>query len=87
MSLNIKNPETCRLVKELADLTGESMTGAVTEAVRERLDRLREPQADDADVRLERMLAIAREIRESAPPGYFEQDFDELLYDEDGLPK
>jgi antitoxin VapB len=37
MSLNIKNPETYRLVKELADATGESMTTAVTEAVRERL--------------------------------------------------
>ena len=37
MGLNIKNPETHRLAEELAKLTGESMTAAVTTAVRERL--------------------------------------------------
>ena len=31
MSLYIKNDETCRLARELAQLTGESMTGAITE--------------------------------------------------------
>ena len=30
MSLNIKNEETCRLVREFARLTGETMTGAIT---------------------------------------------------------
>ena len=44
MGLNIKNPETYRLVEELAKRTGESMTAAVTIAVRERLDRLRSEQ-------------------------------------------
>ncbi|HEX9867242.1 MAG TPA: type II toxin-antitoxin system VapB family antitoxin, partial [Candidatus Tectomicrobia bacterium] len=37
MTLNIKNPETHRLATELARLTGETLTQAVTEAVRERL--------------------------------------------------
>jgi antitoxin VapB len=41
MALNIKDEETQKLAQELAKLTGESMTAAVTEAVRERLDRLR----------------------------------------------
>jgi antitoxin VapB len=36
-----QNNETYRLVEELAKLTGETLTGAVTQAVRERLDRLR----------------------------------------------
>ena len=36
MSLNIKNEETCRLAGELAHLTGETMTGAITVALRER---------------------------------------------------
>ena len=45
MSLNIKNEETYRLAQELAQLTGESMTAAVTEAVRERLYGRREPTA------------------------------------------
>ena len=34
--MNIKNAEAHRLAEELAKLTGESLTGAVTEAVRER---------------------------------------------------
>jgi len=38
--INIKNPETQALAHELAALTGESMTGAITTAVRERRDRL-----------------------------------------------
>jgi antitoxin VapB len=87
MGLNIKNVETCRLVKELADETGESMTAAVTEAVRERLDRVRAERGIDHDARVQRILDIAAAMRERAPAGYFDQDFDELLYDEKGLPK
>ena len=44
MGLNIKNPETYRLVEELAKRTGETMTAAITIAVRERLDRVRSEQ-------------------------------------------
>ena len=42
MGLNIKNEETCRLVQELAQLTGESLTAAVTGAVKEKLSHLRD---------------------------------------------
>ena len=87
MSLNIKNPETYQLAKELADETGLSMTAAVTEAVREQLARIRAAQGDEAEARIERMLGLAAEIRRRAPAGYFDQDFDDLLYDEKGLPK
>ena len=48
MSLNIKNDETCRLVGELARLTGETMTGAITIALRERLERERCRRGADA---------------------------------------
>jgi antitoxin VapB len=41
MALNIKDARTDKLVRELAAETGESMTAAVTVAVRERLERLR----------------------------------------------
>ena len=82
MSLNIKNAETYRLVKELADATGESMTEAVTVAVRERLARVR-PTID-----LERVDEILRDMHARVPPGFFDVDVDELLYDaETGLPK
>jgi antitoxin VapB len=85
MSLNIKNHETYRLVRELADLTGESMTGAVTEAVRERLERLRQP-ADETGM-AERIHAIALDMRARLPADFFDVEHGELLYDEDGLPK
>lgn len=40
MSLNIKNPQTVALVRELARRTGLSQTGAVEEAVRANLAQL-----------------------------------------------
>jgi len=46
MRLTIKNPETDRLARELVALTGESITAAVTIALRERLERFR--AIDDA---------------------------------------
>ena len=85
MSLNIKNEETCRLASELAGLTGESMTGAITVALKERLERERHERSVEA--RLKRMRAIsdrcAKLLREGGPP----IDHGDLLYDERGLPK
>lgn len=81
MSLNIKNEETHRLVRELADLTGESMTAAVTEAVRERLERIK------SDFQTGDIMELAREIRERLPPGYLDVEHGDLLYDDKGLPK
>ena len=85
MSLNIKNEETCRLAGELARLTGETMTGAITLALRERLER--EKRERSVEERLRRMRATAKQcaelLREGGPP----VDHGELLYDERGLPK
>lgn len=41
MALNIKDKETEALVTEITALTGETKTGAVRQAARERLERLR----------------------------------------------
>jgi antitoxin VapB len=41
MALNIKDKETEALVAELVAMTGETKTGAVRQAARERLERLR----------------------------------------------
>jgi antitoxin VapB len=41
MALNIKNEETEKLAAEVASLAGETKTGAVRQALRERRDRLR----------------------------------------------
>lgn len=81
MSLNIKNAETYRLIRDLAEATGESMTEAVTTAVRERLARIR------SDFDVEEVMELAREIRERLPPDFFDIEHGELLYDEEGLPK
>ena len=44
MAMNIKNPETERLARELANRTGESLTAAVTVALKERLERQKNPK-------------------------------------------
>jgi len=83
MSLNVKNPEAHKLARELADLTGESMSSAVTIAVRERRDRV---LADRSGGMAERMLKIGRDCAGRLPEHVRSIDHDKLLYDEDGLP-
>ena len=84
MSLNIKNEETHRLAQELAKLTGESMTAAVTEAVRERLERLRQNRRKNL---AERLMKIAKECGPLWKEPFRSIDHGDLLYDEKGLPK
>lgn len=86
MSLNIKNEETVRLVRELAAAMGVSMTAAIADAVQARLAQLRAAAPEPAfDV--DEFLAFARELGNRLGHDYLSQDFDELLYDERGLPK
>jgi antitoxin VapB len=84
MSLNIKNEETHRLIRALAALTGESMTAAVTEAVRERLERLRMAQSAAL---ADRLLAIGRDCAGRLDEPYRSAEHGDLLYDERGLPR
>jgi len=84
MSLNIKNPRTHQLAQELADLTGETLTGAVTEAVRERLERLRH---GDAPSLADRLLTIGRACATRLPEPYRSVDHGDLLYADDGMPR
>jgi antitoxin VapB len=84
MGMNIKNEQACRLAKQLAKLTGESLTTAVTEAVRERLARLRGERDID---RTERLLAIGRDCAAHLKKPFRTVDHAELLYNEHGLPK
>jgi len=73
MGLNIKNDETYRLVEELAKLTGETLTGAVTQAVRERL--------------ADRLLLIGKDCAARLKEPFRSADHGDLLYDERGLPR
>ena len=84
MSLNIKSEETHRLAQELARLTGESMTAAVTVAVRERLHRVRRERAMGL---ADRLLAIGRDCAVRLKEPFRSADHGDLLYDEGGLPR
>jgi len=81
MSLNIKNDETHRLAEELSQLTGESMTAAVTEALREKLDRVKSKGMK------ERIMKIAKQCAHRWKEPYRSMNHADLLYDEQGLPK
>ena len=70
--LNIKSEDGYRLATELALLTGESLTTAVTEALRERLER--EARARDRAQKLARLTALAAEIRASLRPAQPAED-------------
>ena len=83
MSLNIKNTQTHDLVQELAALTGETQTMAVTVAVRERLQRVRHLR--EAGL-AERLLAIGSDTAPRLREPYRSMDHGDLLYDERGLP-
>jgi antitoxin VapB len=83
MGLNIKNPETHWLAEELAKRNGESMTEAVTTAVRERLDRVRREQGVSL---ADRLLAIGQDCAGRMKEPFRPADHGELLYDDRGLP-
>ncbi len=85
MGLNIKNDETCRLAGELARLTGDTMTGAITIALRERLER--ERRVRGAERRLQEMQAIADRCARLLGPGPSAVQHGDVLYDERGLPR
>jgi antitoxin VapB len=84
MSLNIKSDEAHRLARELADATGESMTTAVIDAMREQLDRLKRGSRES---RIERILAIGRDCAAHLSDGTRTLDHGELLYNDQGLPR
>jgi antitoxin VapB len=83
MSLNIKSPQAHELAAELARLTGENMTKAVTEAIRERLER--EKRKRDVDKLFAELMEIADQC--AAYPRRDDRSLEELLYDERGLPR
>jgi antitoxin VapB len=83
MSLNIKSPEAHELAARLASLTGESITKAVTEAIRERLER--EKRKRDEDKLFAELMEIAEQC--AAYPRRDDRSLEEFLYDERGLPR
>ena len=88
MSLNIKNDDTHRMARELAQLTGENVTKAVSVAIRERLER--EKQSRAKQCRLEWLLQLSAKtapIMNRTSQGKASNEMIDDLYDpETGLP-
>ncbi len=82
MHLDIKSEE----VHGLARLTGESLTQAVTAAVKELLDRVR-GERGHARVRADVLLVIGRDTAHQLAAPVRNLDHGDLLYDERGLPR
>ena len=83
MGLNIKNAETERLIAQLAQLEGRNKTAVVTDAVRDRIARLRQHH----DGLAERLLAIGADCAARVSPEVKALDHGDYLYDEMGLPR
>lgn len=86
MALNIRNPEADALATELAELTGETKTEAVTRALRERLERTRRVRAMRSRRRLADEIAEIALHCSSLPRLDPRSDEEILGYDAHGLP-
>ena len=86
MSLNIKNPQAHTLAARLAKKTGETLTEAVTTALRERLARLEQTEGFDEE-RYQALKALVKDSRSLWRDSLLSVDHGELLYDARGLPK
>jgi antitoxin VapB len=84
MGMNIKNEEAQKLAHKLSELTGESLTAAVTEAVRERLERVQ--RAEGAGL-ADRLLRIGKDCAAHLKEPFRSADHGDILYDERGLPR
>ena len=85
MHLHIKNERAHQMAKELAELTGESMTEAVIHALEKRLGEERAKRRKSASEKRRATEALVEEIRRL--PVYDARHPDDMLYDKDGLPK
>lgn len=82
MALSIKDAEADRLAREVARATGESLTAAVIQSLRERLARVRRARGPSLS---EELLKIGRRCA-SLPLRDDRSANDIVGYDETGLP-
>jgi antitoxin VapB len=83
MAISMKDPETDRLARAVAALTGETLTAAVRKALAERLERERLRRGETPD-----LAARLREIGEhcASLPDFDTRSPDEIVgYDETGM--
>jgi len=85
VQLNIKDAETVRLARQLADATGQPITAAIRQALERELAR----REDEIQAKMARARAIIAEFREDMPEemrGKTSKEWMDSIYDEDGLP-
>ena len=83
--LNIKDPETVRLARALAEAKGSSVTSAIKAALE------RETQAREAEIesKIAAIMKISEDFRRNMPEqwrGKTSKEIMDEIYDEDGLP-
>jgi antitoxin VapB len=84
MALNIKNPETERLARELARRRGSGITEAITHALRSEVEReRRRPRPDSVEEVVRRVREISERVTQL--PVLDERSADEIIgYNEKG---
>lgn len=92
MGLNIKNERTHALVRQLAELTGQSQTSAVEDAVRHRIEQVeaeRRAVAGDLDLARQQIDQILVAYRAELTEADRERmrTADTWLYTDEGLPR
>jgi antitoxin VapB len=83
MAISLKDPETDRLARAVAAMTGETLTNAIRTALAERLEREKRRRGEPGD-----LATRFREIGEhcAALPDYDTRTPDEIVgYDETGM--
>ena len=83
MAMNIKSAEAERLARRLSAATGETLTGAIIAALRERMERIeRDAQYPSLVDQLEQIAERAARL-----PLLDRRTLDEIIgYDENGIP-
>jgi antitoxin VapB len=82
--MNIKSSEAADLAKRVSTITGETLTGAIVAALRERLERLERQTAVPSLVEQLREIAT----RAAALPTLDQRSAEEIIgYDENGIPR
>ena len=85
MPIHIRNREAEALARELAAMTGESITDTILHSLEERIARERKRQKSSGPRLRDEILAIGRWV--SRLPVLDDRSIDAVLgYDDDGLP-
>lgn len=85
MGLSIKDEEIDQLARAVAAATGQTITEAIRDSLRHRLDEL--DRDKEREAYKARLLALGKEVAAQMKPPFSSTDHGDLLYGPDGLPK